>query len=117
MSRHDALAIIETVVGKREDDLVDLRRDLHAHPELAWEERRTTDLVSHQLDEVGWQIARTGETGLFADLGDEGPRVALRADLDALPVTDLTADPWRSQVAGVAHACGHDVHTTALLGA
>lgn len=118
MSRQEALTIVETVVDKREDDLVDLRRDLHAHPELAWQERRTTDLVSHYLDEVGWQVTRTDDSGLVADLGDgEGPRVALRADLDALPVTDTTVDLWRSQVPGVAHACGHDVHTTALLGA
>ena len=70
MSRQEALAIVETVVDKREDDLVDLRRDLHAHPELSWEERRTTDLVSHHLDEMGWQVVRTGESGLIADLGD-----------------------------------------------
>ena len=117
MSRQEALAIVETTVDKREDDLVDLRRDLHAHPELSWEERRTTDLVGHHLDELGWRLTRTGDTGLIADLGDDGPRVALRADLDALPVNDLTEDPWRSRVAGVAHACGHDVHTAALLGA
>jgi amidohydrolase len=117
MSREEALAIVETVVDKREDDLVDLRRDLHAHPELSWEERRTTDLVSHLLDELGWQVTRTGESGLIADLGSEGSRVALRADLDALPVNDTTDDPWQSRVPGVAHACGHDVHTTALLGA
>ncbi len=118
MSREEALAIVETVVDKREDDLVDLRRDLHAHPELAWQERRSTDLVSHHLDEVGWRLTRTGDSGLVADLGDgDGPRVALRADLDALPVNDLTDDPWHSRVEGVAHACGHDVHTTALLGA
>ncbi|HEX4685374.1 MAG TPA: amidohydrolase [Nocardioides sp.] len=118
MSREEALAVVETVVEKREDDLVDLRRDLHAHPELSWEERRTTDLVSHHLDEMGWRLTRTGESGLIADLGDgEGPCVALRADLDALPVTDASGDPWESRVPGVAHACGHDVHTTALLGA
>jgi amidohydrolase len=118
MSREDALAVVETVVDKREDELVDLRRDLHAHPELSWQERRTTDLVSHHLDAIGWQLTRTGESGLIADLGaGDGPSVALRADLDALPVNDLTADAWRSQVPGVAHACGHDVHTTALLGA
>ena len=118
MSRQEALAIVETVVDKREDDLVDLRRDLHAHPELSWEERRTTDLVSHHLDEMGWQVVRTGESGLIADLGEgEGARVALRADLDALPVNDASGDPWQSRVSGVAHACGHDVHTTALLGA
>jgi amidohydrolase len=118
MSRQEALAIVETVVDKREDDLVDLRRDLHAHPELSWEERRTTDLVSHHLDEMGWRVMRTGESGLVADLGEgDGARVALRADLDALPVNDASGDPWQSRVAGVAHACGHDVHTTALLGA
>jgi amidohydrolase len=118
MSREEALAVVETVIDKREDELVDLRRDLHAHPELSWQERRSTDLVSHHLDEVGWRLVRTGDSGLIADLGDgDGPRVALRADLDALPVNDLTDDPWRSRVDGVAHACGHDVHTTALLGA
>jgi len=118
MSRQEALAIIETLVDKREDDLVDLRRDLHAHPELSWEERRTTDLVSHHLDELGWQVTSTGESGLIADLGEgDTPRVALRADLDALPVNDTSGDPWQSRVPDVAHACGHDVHTTALLGA
>src|SRR6478672_4086731 len=117
MSTHAALALVETVVDKHADDLVDLRRDLHAHPELSWLETRTTDLVSHHLDEVGWRISRTGDSGLIADLGDSGARVALRADLDALPVNDITDDPWQSKVPGVAHACGHDVHTTALLGA
>src|SRR3954471_23751421 len=117
MSTHAALALVETVVDKHADDLLDLRRDLHAHPELSWHETRTTDLVSHHLDQVGWRLTRTGDSGLIADLGDSGPRVALRADLDALPLNDTTGDPWASQVAGVAHACGHDVHTTALLGA
>src|SRR3954452_9995351 len=117
MSTHAALALVETVVDKHADDLLALRRDLHAHPELSWHETRTTDLVSHHLDQVGWRLTRTGDSGLIADLGDSGPRVALRADLDALPLNDTTGDPWASQVAGVAHACGHDVHTTALLGA
>jgi len=118
MGREDALAIVEATVDKREDELVDLRRDIHAHPELAWHERRSTDLVAHHLDDAGWRITRTGDSGLIADLGDgDGPRVALRADLDALPVNDTTDDPWHSRVDGVAHACGHDVHTTALLGA
>ncbi len=117
MSTHAALALVETVVDKHADDLLDLRRDLHAHPELSWHETRTTDLVSHHLDQVGWRLTRTGESGLVADLGDAGSLVALRADLDALPLNDTTTDAWRSQVPGVAHACGHDVHTTALLGA
>jgi len=118
MSREDALAIVETTVGKHEDELIDLRRDLHAHPELAWHERRSSDLVAHHLDDAGWRITRTGDSGLLADLGEgDGLRVALRADLDALPVDDTSGDPWQSQVSGVAHACGHNVHTTALLGA
>ena len=117
MSTHAVLALVETVVDKHADDLLDLRRDLHAHPELSWYETRTTDLVIHHLDQVGWRLTRTGDSGLIADLGDSGPLVALRADLDALPVNDTTTDPWRSQVSGVAHACGHDVHTTGLLGA
>src|SRR6478672_11728291 len=99
MTREAALAIVETVVDKLEDDLVDLRRDLHAHPELAWQERRSTDLVGHHLDEVGWRLTRIGDSGLIADLGEgDGPRVALRADLDALPINDLTEDPWHSRV-------------------
>jgi amidohydrolase len=117
MSMEDALALVETVLDKRAEELVDLRRDLHAHPELSWEEVRTTDLVGHHLDEVGWRLTRTGECGLMADLGEDGSVVALRADLDALPVNDTSGDPWQSKVPGVAHACGHDVHTTALLGA
>jgi amidohydrolase len=117
MSREAALAVVESVLDKRADDLVDLRRDLHAHPELSWHEVRTTDLVSHHLDEVGWRLTRSGESGLVAEIGDSGPVVALRADLDALPIDDTTTDPWASKVPGVAHACGHDVHTTALLGA
>jgi amidohydrolase len=118
MSREAALTVVETVLDKRSDDLVDLRRDLHAHPELSWEEVRTTDLVSHHLDEVGWRLTRAGVSGLMAELGDgDGGVVALRADLDALPVNDTSGDAWQSKVPGVAHACGHDVHTTALLGA
>src|SRR4051794_1637992 len=118
MSREESLAVVVTTVDKREEELVDLRRDLHAHPELSWQERRTTELVAYHLDELGWRLTRTGDAGLIADLGDgDGARVALRADLDALPVNDTTGDPWQSQVPGVAHACGHDVHTTALLGA
>ncbi|MDT7582389.1 MAG: hypothetical protein QOK35_3705, partial [Pseudonocardiales bacterium] len=86
MSREDALALVDAVVDKHTDGLLDLRRDLHAHPELSWQETRTTDLVHHDLDRIGWRITRFGDSGLVADLGDSGPRVALRADLDALPV-------------------------------
>jgi amidohydrolase len=108
---------LASVVDRLESELTDFRRDLHAHPELAWTESRTTELVADRLTAAGIKVQRLERSGLIAELGTEGPVVALRADLDALPVDDLTPDAWTSTVAGVAHACGHDVHTTALLGA
>ena len=99
-------------------ELVEIRRDLHAHPELSWHEERSTGVVAKRLAEAGLDARSIGTSGLLVDLGHRaGPTVALRADLDALPVPDLTEDPWRSTVEGVAHACGHDVHTAALVGA
>ncbi|MCW2840783.1 MAG: amidohydrolase, partial [Aeromicrobium sp.] len=99
-------------------DLIELRRDLHQYPELSWNEERTTDLVASWMDKCGVAYERFEGTGLTADIGpDEGPIVALRADLDALPVVDTSQDPWRSTVPGVSHSCGHDVHVSALLGA
>jgi amidohydrolase len=97
--------------------LVEVRRDLHAHPELSREERRTTQLVGDALTHAGLapKLLACG-TGLVCDIGPE-PAVALRADLDALPIPDETDAPYRSQVDGVAHACGHDVHTAVVLGA
>ncbi len=118
--------LVQDVVGKYDEELRDLRRDLHAHPELSRAETRTTALVADRLAATGWQVRTLRSTGLLADLDpadpDElgagtGPVVALRADMDALPLQDLTTDPWASTVPGVAHACGHDVHTVALLGA
>lgn len=113
----DLLALVASVVDKHDDELVELRRDLHRHPELSWHEQRTMDLVVEHLARSGWKVTRTPRSGIVADLGVSGPRIALRADLDALPVTDLTTDDWRSTSDGVAHACGHDVHTAALVGA
>lgn len=105
-------------MGQLAEELVEVRRDIHAHPELSWAEERTTELVATRLERAGIVVERLPKGGLIADLGpDQGPVIALRADLDALPVADLTDDPWTSTVDGVAHACGHDVHTTALLGA
>ena len=112
-----ASAVVADVVEKYDADLVDLRRDLHAHPELSWSELRTAELVSARVAQAGWEITRFGRTGFVADIGAQGPRVGLRADMDALPVQELTGEPFASTVPGVAHACGHDVHTTALVGA
>jgi amidohydrolase len=112
-----ALARVVESVDRLEGELVDLRRDLHAHPELAWSEERTTAVVADRLDASGVQVRLLPKSGLLAEVGDpDGPLVALRADLDALPVDDRTEDAWESRVDGVAHACGHDVHTTILLG-
>ncbi|HYJ67192.1 MAG TPA: amidohydrolase [Nocardioidaceae bacterium] len=117
MSSHsDLVANVDDLVPS----LISLRRKIHAHPELAWEEKNTTELVATELDAAGIAFQRLPTTGLVVDLGsvhESARRIALRADLDALPVQDTTSDPWRSSVDGVAHACGHDVHTTALLGA
>ena len=113
----DASSIIEAVLEKYADELVDLRRDLHAHPELSWSEKRTTAVVADRLIEAGLSVRRLDGTGLIADLGDRGPVIALRADLDALPVDDTTGEAWASRTPGVAHACGHDVHAAGLVGA
>lgn len=98
-------------------ELIAFRRDLHAHPELSWHEIHTVEKLAARLGAAGVESRVLPRGGLVADIGTAGPLVALRADLDALPVQDLTPDPWASQVGGVAHACGHDVHTTAVLGA
>lgn len=99
------------------DDLVAVRRDLHAHPELSWQEERTTALLAGRLAAAGVRHTLLPRSGLVAEVGDDGPLVALRGDIDALPLVDRTGLPWASTVPGVAHACGHDVHATALLGA
>ena len=100
------------------DELVAIRRDLHAHPELSWAEFRTTELLRERLIAAG--LAPTvlqGGTGLVCDIGEGSRTVALRADIDALPVVDGKDVPYASTVAGVSHACGHDVHTVVVLGA
>jgi amidohydrolase len=108
--------LIEAVVDKYDDELVELRREIHRHPELAWAESRTSELAAHRLEQAGWRITRMPRSGFYAELGEGGRLVALRADMDALPIPDRTDDPWRSTVPDVAHACGHDIHVTALVG-
>lgn len=101
------------------DELIELRRDLHAHPELAGNEVRTTTLVADRLIAAGIRVRLLAGSGLVADIGPADPayRVALRADLDALPVAERTGLPFASLHEGVCHACGHDLHIAAVLGA
>ncbi|WCO68985.1 amidohydrolase [Iamia majanohamensis] len=111
-------AEVATAVAAVEADLVALRRDLHAHPEPSWEETRTTEVVGRALTDAGLEVrAAPTATGLLCDVGSGDAVVALRADLDALRLTDVKEVPYRSTVPGVAHACGHDLHTAAAVGA
>jgi amidohydrolase len=112
-----SLRVVVDAVDAQHDDLVSLRRDLHAHPELAWQEQRTTALVAEQLEKAAVEVKLLPKSGLIAELGGDGPIIALRADLDALPVDDRGSQEWASGVDGIAHACGHDVHTASLVGA
>lgn len=108
----------DTFLGEHRDQLVEFRRDLHIHPELGGHEERTTERIATRLAAAGLQprTLPTG-TGLICDVGDVPAGVGLRADIDALPILDQKDTSYRSQIDGVCHACGHDVHTTIVLGA
>ena len=101
-------------------DLTAIRQDIHAHPELGLEEHRTADLVARKLEEWGIEVHRgvgtTGVVGVLRSGNGEGT-IGLRADMDALPILEANDFPYRSQNQGRMHACGHDGHTTMLLGA
>ncbi|MEM7693016.1 MAG: amidohydrolase [Pseudomonadota bacterium] len=99
--------------------LIALRRDLHAHPELGFEEVRTAAIVAKTLRDLGLLVTEgLGGTGVVATLRGPGPRaVGLRADMDALAMDERGTPPWASKTPGKMHACGHDGHTTMLLGA
>src|SRR5256885_6726746 len=101
-------------------NLTERRRDFHAHPELGFEEHRTSDVVARELESLGIEVHRgVGGTGVVGVLREgNGPvSIGLRADMDALPILEATELPYKSTKPGVMHACGHDGHTTMLLGA
>jgi amidohydrolase len=114
----DLAAALDLFLARHETELIEFRRDLHAHPELGYAEQRTTRLVAERLTAAGLRPVLLPETtGLYADIGGGEPRLALRADLDALPMDDEKDVPYRSTAPGRCHACGHDVHTAMLTGA
>lgn len=109
-------------IAESTDELTAIFKDLHTHPEIGFTETRTAGIVAQQLeaygvDEVHTGIAGTGVVGLIRGKGDSPRRIGLRADMDALPIDELTNLPYSSKTPGVMHACGHDGHTTMLLGA
>jgi hippurate hydrolase len=111
--------VVPALEAQREP-LVALRHDLHAHPELAYDEHRTSERVARFLQECGIEVHRglagTGVVGVLKQ-GDSPRMIGLRADMDALPVRELNTFPHRSRIDGRMHACGHDGHTAMLLGA
>ena len=113
------MALIDDIVAVQ-DELTQWRRDIHAHPELGFEEQRTAEFVAQKLEEFGVTVHRgIGKTGVVGVLrvGNETRSVGLRADMDALPIDEENQFEHRSKHAGCMHACGHDGHTTMLLGA
>ncbi|MDE1991397.1 MAG: amidohydrolase [Rhizobiaceae bacterium] len=111
---------VETGIAAHLDEFIALRRDLHQYPELAFQERRTSKLVAAHLSSWGYEVAtEIAGTGIVATLarGNGKRRVAVRADMDALPIEEATGLSYASKNPGVMHACGHDGHTTILLAA
>lgn len=98
------------------EELIGIRRDIHRHPELSYKEQRTTDVLVARLEQAGLTPQRFEGTGAFVDIGRGPVRIALRADIDALPILEETGLPYASEAAGVAHSCGHDIHATVMLG-
>ncbi|CAM5223237.1 Amidohydrolase OS=Ureibacillus acetophenoni OX=614649 GN=SAMN05877842_1203 PE=4 SV=1 [Ureibacillus acetophenoni] len=109
---------IKEGIQEYSDELIAIRRKLHSEPELSWEEYETTEFVSSYLTNLGIEHRKTKPTGVIAEIkgGKPGQTVALRADMDALPVEELNIDlPYASKEKGKMHACGHDTHTAMLL--
>lgn len=106
-------------IAEIQDEMIALRRSIHAHPELGFEEFITSELVAECLTEWGFQVSKgVGKTGVVATLKNgEGRSLGLRADMDALPIQETTGLPYASRIDGVMHACGHDGHTATLLAA
>jgi hippurate hydrolase len=113
------MSVIESV-RQHADEMIAIRRDLHSHPETAFEEHRTVDLIARRLSEWGWKVkSGTGATGVVGTLsaGHGRRSIMIRADIDALPMQEDVGLAWASRNRGRMHACGHDGHTAILLAA
>ena len=108
---------IQRRIQELKDEVIDLRRDFHMHPELGFAEFETAGRIEHYLKALGFTATRMAETGVVAvlDSGKPGPCLMLRADMDALPVTETNEVPYKSTHEGIMHACGHDAHMAMLL--
>ncbi|GAB2672242.1 M20 family metallopeptidase [Paenibacillus thermoaerophilus] len=119
MSGSERIRLLEEAAG-RADKWIEFRRDLHRYPELSFEEAETAAKVRRELDRLGIPYrSGVGGHGIVAELNgaESGPTIALRADMDALPIQEESGAPFASERPGVMHACGHDAHTAILLGA
>ncbi|TQX84816.1 amidohydrolase [Rhizobium sp. rho-13.1] len=117
---NDPTKMIEDLLQPLEPRLIEIRRDIHAHPEIGFDTFRTAQLVADELRALGLDPKTgVGRTGVVATItgGRPGPCVILRADMDALPIAEQTGLAFASTIPGAMHACGHDIHTAALLGA
>ncbi len=115
MSDHSA--VLPRLAADLAPSIIELRRDLHRHPEVGWLERASTHRIADHLRAGGLEpTVRAEGTGLVVEVGTEGPVVGFRADLDALPIHEETDTEYRSEIPGVMHACGHDVHSAIAAG-
>jgi amidohydrolase len=116
---NDIGSSIDAAVKAIAPGLIEVRRDIHAHPEIGFDVERTAGVVAAELDKLGIAYrSGIGRTGIVADIagGAPGPMLLIRADMDALPIHEMTGLPFASTVAGKMHACGHDIHTATLIG-
>ncbi|MDL1909930.1 amidohydrolase [Chloroflexi bacterium CFX6] len=100
------------------EELIEWRRDFHQHPEIGFDLHRTSKIVAEELEKMGYRVRRgVGKTGVVAEIGEGGKVVAIRADMDALPILEQNEYEYASRTPGAMHACGHDAHTAMALGA
>ncbi|MBN9045468.1 MAG: amidohydrolase [Rhizobiales bacterium] len=119
MKINDIGRLIDNLAENEEKRLIEIRRDIHAHPEIGFEVERTAGVVARELARLGIEhrtgVGRTGVVG-YIEGGQPGPTLLLRADMDALPIHEETGLPYASTFDGRMHACGHDLHTSTLIG-